>query len=75
MIKLSRMAAQCDNDKMEKLIILLCKLPKTRDEIQNHIKIKNREYFRKYILNPFVKSDKLSLAASDIPSKNQKYAN
>jgi len=54
------------------LIILFCKLPKTRDEIPNHIK--NREYFKRYILNPLVKSGKLSLTVPDKPrSKNQKY--
>ncbi len=53
------------NDKRERLITLLCKLPKTRYEIQNHIKIKNREYSRKYALNSLVKSRKLSLTKSN----------
>ena len=62
------------NNKRERLILSSCKLPKTRDEIQNYIKIKNREYFRRYILNPLVKSDKLSLTVPDkTQHKNQKY--
>jgi len=45
------------------LIILFCKLPKTR-----------KKYLRRYILNPLVKSGKLSLTVPDKPrSKNQKH--
>ncbi|MDR0723867.1 MAG: putative DNA binding domain-containing protein, partial [Endomicrobium sp.] len=40
----------------KKGLLLFCKVPKTRREIQNHVKIKNREYFRKSVLNPLIKS-------------------
>ncbi|MDR2616957.1 MAG: hypothetical protein LBC22_04025 [Endomicrobium sp.] len=58
----------------EKEVLLFCKVPKTRREIQSHIKMRNRDYFRKSILNPLVKSGRLSLTMPDKPkSKNQKY--
>jgi ATP-dependent DNA helicase RecG len=40
----------------EKEVLLFCKVPKTRSQIQSHVKMKNRDYFRKSILNPLVKS-------------------
>jgi ATP-dependent DNA helicase RecG len=62
------------NERRENLILLFCKTPKARYAIQNYVKIKNREYFRKIILNPLVKSGKLLLTMIDKPrSKNQKY--
>ena len=35
-----------------KAILTFCETPKSRDAIQNLIKISNRDYFRKEILNP-----------------------
>ncbi|MDR3125278.1 MAG: hypothetical protein LBU10_05375 [Endomicrobium sp.] len=58
----------------EKGVLLFCKVPKTRRQIQSHIKMRNRDYFRKSILNPLVKSVRLPLTMPDKPkSKNQKY--
>jgi len=58
----------------ERAILLFCRVPRTRIEIQNYVKIKDREYFRKFILNPLVKSGKLMLTMPEKPrSKNQKY--
>ena len=55
-------------------ILLFCHTPKTRDEIQEHIKIAHREYFRKYILQPLLLSGKLLLLIPDKPtSPKQKY--
>jgi hypothetical protein len=52
-----------DTDKRERLIVLFCTLPKTR-----------REYLRRCILNPLVKSGEVSLTLPDRPhNKNQKY--
>ena len=55
-------------------ILKFCKIEKTREEIQNHINIKDREYFRKSILTPLIKDKLLELTIPDKPtSKNQKY--
>jgi ATP-dependent DNA helicase RecG len=58
----------------EKDILYFCKMPRTRNEIQKYVKINDREYFRKYILSPLLKSEKLMLTIPNKPkSKNQKY--
>ena len=55
-------------------ILDYCKVPRTRGEIQNYVGIKNRSYFRKYILKPLLVSNKLSMTIPDKPnSKLQKY--
>ena len=55
-------------------ILIFCKVEKTREEIQNYIKIKDREYFRKSILNPLIDNKLLELTIPDkLTSKNQKY--
>lgn len=51
-----------------------CSSPKTREEMQAHIGIANREYFRKAILKPLLASGRLKMTIPDKPSsKNQKY--
>ncbi|MCP4683210.1 MAG: hypothetical protein GY864_12820 [Desulfobacterales bacterium] len=58
----------------EKAILNFCKTPKSREEIQNHIKIKNRDYFRKEILNPLIQKDLLKMTIPEKPnSPKQKY--
>jgi ATP-dependent DNA helicase RecG len=55
-------------------ILKFCKLEKTREEIQSYINIKDREYFRKSILNPLLDEGLIELTIPDKPtSKNQKY--
>ena len=58
----------------EKEILGFCKAPRSREEIQNHIKIKNRDYFRKEILNPLIQKDLLKMTVPEKPnSPKQKY--
>lgn len=55
-------------------IIKFCKVPKSRNEIQKYIGIKDREYFRKQYLNPLIKKELLKLTIPDKPnSPKQKY--
>ncbi|MBI4726995.1 putative DNA binding domain-containing protein [candidate division TA06 bacterium] len=57
-----------------KLILKYCQTPRTRTEIQKHIKITNREYFRKDILNPLINQDLLHPTIPGKPrSPKQKY--
>ena len=58
----------------EAAILNYCKVPRTREEIQNYVGIKNRPYFSKYILKPLLDSNKLNMTIPDKPnSKLQKY--
>jgi len=58
----------------EKEILSFCQMPKSREEIQNYIKIKNRDYFRKEILNPLIQKDLLKMTIPEKPnSPKQKY--
>ena len=55
-------------------ILYFCKEPRTREEIQNHIEIQNRDYFRKVILNPLITKKLLFLTIPNKPkSPKQKY--
>jgi len=55
-------------------ILHLCKAPKTRDEMQTFVKIKDREHFRKEVLNPLLDDGLLELTIPDKPnSPKQKY--
>jgi ATP-dependent DNA helicase RecG len=55
-------------------IIDFCQTPRSREEIQNHIEIKDREYFRRYILQPLLKQEILKATIPDKPSSpKQKY--
>lgn len=57
-------------------VLLFCQTPKSRSEIQEHLGLKHREYFRKAILNPLIKSEQLRLTLPDKPTspKQQFYA-
>lgn len=60
----------------ERIISLLefCSVARTRDEMQEHIGITSREYFRKNILKPLLEAEQLKMTIPDKPkSKNQKY--
>ena len=58
----------------EQTLLDYCAVPRSREEIQRHIGIANREYFRQSILNPLLDSGKLKRTLPDKPSsKNQKY--
>ena len=55
-------------------LIEFCSIPRTRNEMQEYLGLKNREYFRKSILVPLINEGKLKLTIPDKPtSKNQKY--
>lgn len=60
----------------ERIITLLefCSVARTRDEMQEHIGIASREYFRKNILKPLLDAEQLKMTIPEKPkSKNQKY--
>ncbi|MDR3306115.1 MAG: putative DNA binding domain-containing protein [Endomicrobium sp.] len=62
------------DENRERRILFFCKTPKTRNEIQQYVKIKNRDYFRRHILNPLIVEGKLELTMPDKPkSRNQRY--
>lgn len=51
-----------------------CMIPRTRQEIQDHLGLKNRGYLRQAVLQPLLESEKLEMTIPDKPnSKNQKY--
>ncbi len=57
-----------------KSIFAFCAEPRSRDEIQQHIGISNRGYFRTNILKPLLEAGKLKMTIPDKPnSKNQKW--
>mgnify|MGYP007082066691 CR=1 FL=1 len=61
-------------DERIKKITKFCKVPKHRGEIQKFIKIHNRDYFRKEILNPLLEQGILHPAIPDkLTSPKQKY--
>jgi ATP-dependent DNA helicase RecG len=61
-------------DKRTQEILIFCNEPRTREEIQNYINIKNRDYFRKGILNPLLEKNLLLPTISGKPSSpKQKY--
>jgi ATP-dependent DNA helicase RecG len=61
------------SDRFQK-IVNYCLEPRTRKEIQEHIGIRDREYFRKNILLPLVENKILILSIPDKPnSPNQRY--
>lgn len=60
--------------KREKQICEFCQVPRSGKEIQVHIKIKDNEYFRKFILRPLLKENVLKPTIPNKPtSPNQKY--
>ena len=55
-------------------ILRFCEVPRTRAEIQEHIGIGSRRYFRTKILAPLLESGRIHRTIPDKPnSKNQKY--
>ena len=65
-----------DKSLNERIIKILqyCDTPKSRESIQSHINIKNRDYFRKHILKPLLEKGLLLMTIPDKPtSSKQKY--
>ncbi len=63
-----------DHAEKQKLVLEYCKKPKSREEIQNHLKMKHKQYFRDNILNPLIDEGLLELTIPDKPkSPKQKY--
>jgi hypothetical protein len=61
-------------DKRIASLLNFCAVPRTREQMQQHIGILNREHFRKSILRPLLESGKLTMTIPDKPhSRNQKY--
>lgn len=61
-------------DERAQRILEFCQPPRTREEIQAFIKIKDREYFRKNFLQPLLKQGLLKPTIPDKPtSSKQKY--
>ena len=61
-------------DKRISRILEFCKEPKSRQEIQDLVGMKDREHFRKTLLNPMIEEGLLKLTLPKSPtSKNQKY--
>ena len=57
-----------------KQVLKFCKKAKTRNEIQQHLGLKNREHFRKNILVPLINSGQLLLTIPEKPtSPNQQF--
>ncbi|MEA2014024.1 MAG: ATP-binding protein [Thermodesulfobacteriota bacterium] len=55
-------------------VLQFCIEPRSRNEIQSFLHLKNRDYFRKKILNPLIKEGKLALTIPDKPkSPKQRY--
>ncbi|KAF5425324.1 MAG: hypothetical protein C5S44_00415 [Candidatus Methanocomedens sp.] len=55
-------------------VLQFCIEPRSRNEIQSFLDLKNRDYFRKEILNPLIKEGKLALTIPDKPkSPKQRY--
>ncbi|MCD4840691.1 MAG: putative DNA binding domain-containing protein [Methanosarcinales archaeon] len=55
-------------------VIQFCIEPRSRNEIQLFLDLKNRDYFHKKILNPLIKEGKLALTIPDKPkSPKQRY--
>ncbi|MGH4049816.1 MAG: RNA-binding domain-containing protein [Clostridium sp.] len=61
-------------DKEVKELLEFCAIPKTRSEMQQFMKLSDRENFRKNILNPLIKGGVLKLTMPEKPtSPKQKY--
>ena len=57
-----------------KKIIGFCKEPRTRDEIQDYINVKDRKYFREKILKPLIDQGYIEMTIPEKPnSPKQKY--
>lgn len=61
-------------DDETKKLLEFCKVPRSRDEMQEFMNLNNRGYFRTKILNPLIKGGLLKLTIPDKPtSPKQKY--
>lgn len=61
-------------DERTEKILRFCITSRSREEIQKHLGINNRDYFRKEILNPLLESGSLKRTIQQKPnSPNQKY--
>ncbi|MDR1826703.1 MAG: putative DNA binding domain-containing protein [Methylobacteriaceae bacterium] len=61
-------------DERTKALLEFAAVARTREELQEHVNIKHREYFRKFILKPLLDSGRLKMTIPDKPnSRNQKY--
>jgi hypothetical protein len=55
-------------------ILIFCQTPRNREEIQNHVGLNNRDYFRKEILVPLLQEGRLVATIPDKPnSPKQQY--
>ena len=69
----TQQATRHDDNRTDK-IMKFCIEPKSREEIQVFLKLKDREYLRKNILNPLIKDEYLKLTIPEKPkSPKQKY--
>ena len=67
------MQVTIQDDRFKKLVIF-CSDARTREEMQSHINIGNRDYFRRAFLKPLLESGQLKMTIPDKPnSKNQRY--
>jgi ATP-dependent DNA helicase RecG len=70
----SKTQAVLQAERVEK-ILEFCKTPRYRSEVQAHVGIVNRDYFRKDILNPLIENGLLAPTLPDKPnSPKQQYA-
>ncbi len=61
-------------DERVKAIVVFYQVPRSRQEIQEFIKIKDRKYFREAVLNPMIKLNLIEPVDKDKPnSPKQKY--
>ena len=61
-------------DARVKKIIKFCQIPRSREDIQSFLELKDRENFRKIILKPLLEEKILKLTIPDKPkSPKQKY--
>jgi ATP-dependent DNA helicase RecG len=61
-------------DERLKSLLEFCEIARTRDEMQRHLGITNRGYFRSNILKPLLVSGQLVMTIPDKPnSRNQQY--
>ncbi len=71
--KVTQQVTQQVEDRVS-LLLEYCKEPRTRDEMQKKLGLKDREYFRSTILKPLLEEGKLMLTIPDKPnSSKQKY--
>lgn len=74
--KLPRMwpASTAQAESVEEQVLAFCQQAKSRAEIQEHLGLKDREHFRKEILNPLLDSGQLLRTLPDKPtSPKQKF--